>query len=354
MKTLTELAQEIERRRDAKKDFVVDTRSMYLDTTGQLVFGDQNIDVNDTAHQQVAAHVGIPKPYYDRMRDEAPDLLANNVNRWFKQYPANRMVRTLDNKARAFLSDRYRPLENEQLAEAVLPVLMDMDLMPIRCEITDRRLYMKFVDKKLQRELPVGQVLGIGHNFLKTTALCPAIVISNSEVGDGALSVLSSVFDELCTNLSVFNDRSVRKSHLGKKHEITEGFEALLTDETRKLSDDALFAQIRDVVKGTFEEAKFAALCDKIVGASQEKIVGDPVKVINLTAKKFSLTDMVEKTMMKHLIERGELSKWGVANAMTRAAQDVEDVDLQNDMERFGGQIINLPNAEWKELAIAA
>jgi len=39
---------------------------------------------------------------------------------------------------------------------------------------------------------------------------------------------------------------------------------------------------------------------------------------------------------------------------MTRAAQDVEDVDLQNDMERFGGQIINLPNAEWKELAIAA
>ena len=135
---------------------------------------------------------------------------------------------------------------------------------------------------------------------------------------------------------------------------MAQGYEALLSDETRRLSDEAIFAQIRDVVRGAFAEARFAALCDKVTGAAQDKIVGDPVKVIELTAKKFSLTEMVAKAAMKHFIERGDLNKWGVASAFTRAAQDVEDIDLQNDMERFGGQIIELPKSEWNELAKAA
>jgi hypothetical protein len=352
MKTLTELAQEIERRAEAKKDYVVPTTAMYMDTEQKLVFGDRQVEVNDLAHQQIAQDIGIPKPYYDRMRKEAPDLLANNVNRWFKDQPQTRMVRTLDNKARAFLSDRYRPLENEQLAAATLPVLMEAGLEPIRCEITDKRLYMKFVDKRMRRE--IGDKMGEGHERFKLTALCPALVISNSEVGYGALSVLSSVFDEGCTNLSVFKDQSVRKSHIGGRHEVTQGFEALLSDETRRLSDAAVFAQIADVVRASFEEARFAALVNKISGAAQDKIDGDPVKVIELTAKKFSLTEMVAKAAMKHFIERGDLNKWGVASAFTRAAQDVEDIDLQNDIERFGGQIIELPKAEWRELAAAA
>lgn len=352
MKTLSELAREIELRAETKKDYVVRTDAMFMDVNQHLVFGNRDLDVNDLAHQQIAAHVGIPKPYYDRMREEAPDLLANNVNRWFRDQPDARMVRTLDNTARAFLSDRYRPLENEDLAQAVLPVLMEMDLEPIRCDITDRRLYMKFVDKRLRRE--IGGKMGEGHERVKLTSLCPAIVISNSEVGDGALSVLTSVFDELCTNLSVFKDQSVRKSHIGRKHEIAEGFEALLSDETRKLSDAAVFAQITDVVKGAFNEARFAALVEKVSGAANAPIIGDPVKVIEKTAKKFSLTEMVQKNAMKHLIERGDLSQWGVASAFTRAAQDIADSDLQNDIERFGGQIIELPKAEWKELAEAA
>ena len=352
MKTLTQLAAEIERRAEAKRDYVVPTNHMFMDVEQKLVFGDRQVEVNDLAHQQIANDIGIPKVYYDRMRKEAPDLLANNVNRWFRDQPQTRMVRTLDNSARAFLSDRYRPLENEQLAAAVLPVLMNMELEPIRCEITDKRLYMKFVSKTMRKE--IGERMGEGHERFKLTALCPAIVISNSEVGYGALSVLTSVFDEGCTNLSVFKDQSVRKSHIGGRHEVTEGLEALLSDKTRELSDAAVFAQITDVVRGAFNEARFTALCNKVTGAAQEKIEGDPVKVIELTAKKFSLTEIVQKAALKHLIERGDLNKWGVASAFTRAAQDIEDVDLQNDVERHGGAIIEMGKHEWQELARAA
>src|SRR5262245_35277487 len=79
--TLTDLAAEIVRRSEAKVDLVADTRNVSLDADGRLHVGDREFGVNAIAHQQIATHADIPAKYYERMRAEAPDLLANNVNR---------------------------------------------------------------------------------------------------------------------------------------------------------------------------------------------------------------------------------------------------------------------------------
>ena len=73
----------------------------------------------------LVAQPEFDKRYYDRMRSEAPELLGDNIRHWFQKYPAPRMIRTLDGGNRAFLSNSYRTLENEDLAEAVLPVLQE-------------------------------------------------------------------------------------------------------------------------------------------------------------------------------------------------------------------------------------
>jgi hypothetical protein len=57
---------------------------------------------------------------------------------------------------------------------------------------------------------------------------------------------------------------------------------------------------------------------------------------------------------MRHLIEGGDLSKYGLHSAITRAAQDVESYDRASDLERVGGQVIELGRGEWKVLAEAA
>ena len=49
-----------------------------------------------------------------------PELLAENVNSWFQREPTQRMVRTLDGTVRAFLSNRYRRIDNLDIAEIVL------------------------------------------------------------------------------------------------------------------------------------------------------------------------------------------------------------------------------------------
>ena len=354
--TLQQMAAEIERRAASKLDMLVSTKDIEMTEQTALVVADkERLDVNKTAHGQIATHCGIPKLYYDRMLAEDPRLLADNVNTWFRKNPVKRLVRGLDGTARAFLSDRYKPLENEDLARAVLPPVMELGLDVMSSQFTETRLYMKFVDPKVTRELAAkGGAFGDGkHNIVRM--LAPALTVSNSEVGEGALTILGGVYDGWCSNLASFGERSTRKHHVGAKHSIADDATyALLSDQTRRLTDQATWAQVGDVVRGAFNRALFDALCDKIAGTQDDKIEGNPVEVVKLTTSRFGLSEGTGTDILKHLIEGGDLSRFGLYNAVTRASQDVDDYDTATAMERHGAALIELPQSEWRELALAA
>lgn len=354
---LQELAAELERRHASKKDYIVNSKSLEMVADSavpggiKLSFNGENVGINRIAHAQIAEVAGIPKPYYDRMLAEEPLLLSDNVNKWFRKYPEVRMLRTLDGLARALPSDKFRPLENEDLAQAVLPVAIENGLEVMSSQITESRLYIKLVDRQVVRDLAnIGGQFGDGkHKILRTVS--PAITISNSEVGMGALSILGGVYDGFCSNLATFGERSLRKYHVGARHELgTDQIAAMLSDDTRRKTDVAIWAQVRDVVKGAFDRAKFDALVDKIEGTAEDKIEGDLVKVISLSTKKFGLTETEGKSILTHLAEGGSLTRFGLFNAVTRAAQDVEDYDRASELERIGGNIIDLPRTEWSEV----
>jgi hypothetical protein len=314
---------------------------------------ERNFGINSVGHQQIATHTGIPAAYYKKMVEEAPDLLATNVNRWFAKYPANRMVRTLDNHVRAFLSDSYRPLENADLAEAVLPVLFDLKLEVMSCEVTETRLYLKCVDERIKQDVPSGRKMGDGsHCFFDTVS--PAIIISNSEVGLGSLSVESGVFTKVCTNLMAISGAGMKKRHLGARTSLGDGeaIRHLLTDETKRATDRAVWMQVRDVVKGAFEEARFEAHCNKLKGLAEQKIEGDPVKVVELSSKKLGIQDGEQKSVLRHLIEGSDLSRYGLLQAVTRTAADIESYDRASDFERMGGALIDLSANDWQALSI--
>lgn len=359
---IREFAQEIYRQQQAKKDFVASTQS------ASVVVGDEGkvtlkledaeavtaeVAVSPVAHTQIREHTNIPAIYYDRIRKDAPDLYAQNVNHWFAHKPINRMFRTLDGKLRAFLSDRfYTGLENADLAEAALPAISDLNVEIISCDITDQRLYIKAVDKRINLDIPYGHKLGDGsHKFFDTCS--PAIIISNSEVGLGRLKVETAIWTNLCTNLAISKGRSLSRHHVGGKHEMLgEGVYELLSNETRKKTDEATFMAVGDVIRGAFDQAKFAALIDKVKIMADQPIA-DPIKVVELSARRFSLNDGEKKSVLAHLINGGDLSRYGLFNAITRTAEDVESYDRAYDLERLGGEIIELPPSEWKEITEA-
>jgi hypothetical protein len=366
-KTLVELAVEIERQTKTKADYIAPTKKLEMTpwVGGEGKVGDvaliiplgsntQVLAVNDLAHRQIGDRIGIPAKYYDRMRQDAPSLLADNVNHWLHAEPENRLIRTLDGRVRAFLSDKFRPLENVDLAKVVLPVLRDLNVDLLSCEVTERRLYIKVCDKTINRSLPVGKRLGEGHHRF-SDVLCPALVLSNSEVGDGALTVDTAVWTEGCTNLAVLKARSMRKYHLGGRHAVSEDLAALLSDQTKRLSDAAVWAQVRDVVKGAFDRARFDAEVDKIGGLTTQAIESDDiVKVVDLASRRLGISDGEKGGVLKHLIQGGDLSRYGLFNAITRTAEDLADYDRATEFERIGGEVIELPANDWAAIANAA
>lgn len=366
--SLQALAAEIERQAKTKKDYYGPTNgpvSMVLNrpdsNTIDPIFQLRdvgNFAIGDIAHDQIASHTGIPKRYYDKMRAEAPELLVDNVTAWFNKYPATRMIRTLDGRARAFLSDSYAPLDNYDFAAATLPIIQSRGLNIMSCEITEKRLYIKAVDERLFRDVPVGHKMGDGtHTIFDTVA--PAVILSNSEVGFGRLVLDTGVYTRACTNLALFAKGGMKRTHVGARHRMTENvsvddLDAVMSNETKQKTMEALWLQVRDVLAASFDEGVFSQRLDQLQAAAGNQITGKVEKVMEVTAKTFDLNEGERESIFQHLIKGGSLSQYGLHAAFTRASQEVDSYDRATELEYAGGKVIELPKAEWLRIAEAA
>lgn len=355
-----ELAQEIERQAAAKRDFVAPTTKLTVQAMAaggiDIQVGDNpenKFPINSLALRQIGEHTNIPAKYVDLMAKEAPELLARNINHWFEAKPAKRMVRTLDGRARAFLSDKFRTLDNFDLANAALPAISSLGVDILSMELTEKRMYLKCVDSRINAviEAKTGHKMGEGHARFDT--VIPAIVISNSEVGDGRLAIEAGLYTSGCTNMCILKQRSMSKYHVGRSNELGDGFYELLSDATEK-TDAATWAQVGDVIRGAFDRVWFDAAVDQLKGLTDQLITGDTVEVVELFAKRFTLSDGQRKSVLTHLIQGGDLTRYGLFNAVTRTAEDQESYDDATDLERLGGTIIELAQNEWREIADAA
>ena len=216
--TIEELATEVMRQKDAKADYIVNTSMLAMEHCGTelvlRVLDDSHIDriepldIADTAHRQIGTRLGIPAKYYGKMLTEHPDLLVTNVNAWFEREPTERMLRVLDGKVRAYLSNSYMRMDHYEIFASVLPVIGEIpDVQFVSCHITDNRMYIKAVDPHLTAEVAPGDTVKAG------------VVISNSEVGLGSVSVQPLIYRELDGNRAIIpktqsNDKtdSSRKS----------------------------------------------------------------------------------------------------------------------------------------------
>ena len=187
--TLTELAEEVQRQEETKQDWLANNERLWMDENDkELVIHTPNTNilhykVNEHCQRQVAEKLGIPRNYYHKTL-AVPGLASYNVNAWLKAQPSNKrfLVRTLDGKARAFLSDKFKPIDNfDVLMHSFFPALNDhkKDIQVKANVLSERRMYIQVVFPSLQAEVKVGDVVQAG------------IVMRNSEVGAGALDILS-------------------------------------------------------------------------------------------------------------------------------------------------------------------
>lgn len=338
-RSLMELGEELQRQRNARKDFIADTRSLEMETVKgvsqiRLLMDDreQEFAVGDTAHQQIASRLQIPFRYYQKMQNELPALLDENVNSWFTSTPERRMVRVMDGRIRAFLSDRYRRLDNLELCSAVLPVIQEMKGAEIAsCEVTEAHMYLKVINKKLKAEVSVGDVVQAG------------FVISNSEIGLGSLKVEPLIFRLVCRNGLIVKDYKQKKYHVGKQIESEDAAYEIYSDETLAQDDKAFFMKVQDTVRCAVDEAKFMLSVGKMREAMQIPLEQDPVQAVELLADKFLLTQNERGDVLRQLFMGRDCSRYGLINAVTAASQIADSYERATELERIGGELLALP-----------
>lgn len=353
-RSLSELAQELGRQLKSKQDLVLHSSMMRMNT-GPSGFSHLAIDamrddqgagsfgITPLARRQLAEKLGIPFTYFERMRTQQPGLLDDNVNTWLQSQDEQRMLRTLDGEVRAVLSDRYRRLDNYDLAESALPMLEQLPGARFESlELTPTRMYMKVVSTRLTHELAPGDIVQGG------------VVISNSEVGLGSLEVQPLIYRLVCRNGLIVQDRSLRKTHVGRSLAQDGDAVQVFQQDTLRADDVAFFMKVRDVIGSAVSEAVFKQNAERFQNTQDIVLRGNPVKTIEVLAQRYTLTEAERGGVLRHLIQGGTLSGYGLVNAVTHFSQEIADYDRATEFEALGGRLIELDARQWKELAEAA
>ena len=344
---LQELAREIQRQTEVKRDFIAWPSKLWMnyntfnnDFWLDIPINDhaESYGLNDVSHSQISQYTSIPMTYYNRMRAEHGDLLTTNVNAWFRKTaakPERRLIRTLDNKARAFLSDRYAAwIDNSLALTASFPVFEKYPGIEFKSlALTEKRLYMQIVLPQIQGEVKKGGIVYAG------------VVISNSEVGCGMFTVERVLYILACEN------GAIRGNPIGRRHlsrriegEDVDGFYKRNTLQAEAMSFQLM---VRDHIEAALDEVNFRYDLKLIETAGIKEISGDIPLVVEEVSKRTGLIESESKAVLDRLIRGGDLSLWGMSQAITNLANETEDYDRVVELERIGGKIIDMPASEW-------
>ena len=361
--SLAELASEVQRQTEAKRDFKGSVRVFDLDVpyhqNGELIVDPPQLTVsehgtfpvNEWARKQLAQRMDVPVKYAETLYSEYPELYAKTFRHLFAhktnkqsrgQRPPQALVRTLDGECRAFLGAGYRPLDNYELCEAILPTLRDsqLDLQIASCDITQTKLYIKATTPEIRGEIKAGDTVQAG------------VVISNSEVGAGSISVQYLLYRCVCSNGMILPDQGMRKAHVGGRSGYLENMaQEYLRDDTRAAIDSAFWKEVRDAVGYVLHPDTFQNVLAPMREAAEDYIAKDPEDCVEVFAEQQRLREGERKNLLRHFYAEDDFSRWGLANAVTRTAQDVKTYDRASELEELGGRVIHMRPQDWKIVA---
>jgi len=164
---------------------IVDEGALELNGDG----GSERFTLSELATSQMCQRLGIPVPYYRRLPDQLRAMVAN--------YDFDRLgdsaflLRGKNEWIRAFLSGNYIAYNNGQVAETVHELLRAAAISVKSLVLEETHLFLKVISEEV----------GDGASRLKA-----GVMIGNSEVGMGSISIEPFVFRLACTNDLVVSD----------------------------------------------------------------------------------------------------------------------------------------------------
>ncbi len=292
-----------------KRDRKVAGQELRISSSGvlELSNGDgagKTYSLSEVATSQMCQKLEIPVKYYRRPPDEMKAMAANyDIGR------LNGHSYLLRGKAqwiRAFLSSEYVVYNNSEIAETVQGLLGNGARTMKSAVLEETHMFLKIISEEI---------------WDVDSGLKAGIMIGNSEVGMGSVSVEPFVFRKPCTNdLIVSQETSFRHAHI-------------------HLTAYELTRRMAEAVSEGFRVA--SSVLDTFLKTREVKVV-DPLEVIRKIAeeRKFS-QKLTDEVVSSYLVEP-EANWFGVINSFTNAAQKLGPLQ-RIEMERFAGTLLEGP-----------
>ena len=170
----------------------------------------------------------------------------------------------------------------------------------------------------------------------------------------GSMAIQPLVYRLVCTNGMVVNDAATRRYHIGRGNQAGEDY-TLYSNETLAANDRALMLKVQDTVRAAVDQVRFEKVVGMMRNAMDAKITTTDIpQMIELAATDYGFTKKESGGILDHLIRDGELSLYGLSNAVTRAAQDVDSYDRSTEMESIGYTILGMSRDKWNRLNAAS
>ncbi len=346
---IEEFAAEIMRQNEIKEDYVVNSPNLQMDVWDSNLFlrvMDEDmtdrlepLEITENAHRQIGARLGIPAKYYSRMLNENKELLLQNVNHWLKAEPEQRMLRVMEGKIRAFLSNRYLRIDNHEVVCAVMPIIGEIiDIQFVSSQITENHMYLKAVNPHLQREIKPGKTVQAG------------IVICNSETGLGTFYVSPMLyFPE--SDIGMISDRGkIKRIHYGPIYRTSEYFE-LRPEKFLMAEDNTFLEKIRGSVRDALDEDVFESTVTVMRAANGEQIdATNAPNVINTSGIEFNITETEQEGVLHHLIESEDMTRFGLASAVTRQSLESESYERATELEEISYRMLTMSHNQWERI----
>ena len=278
--------------------------------------------LSDHAFGQLAARVGPTSGSVAYLRHCPPKLRALNVNHWIQHnapaedallrvvhggYPEGSVLREGTPVVRSVHSGRYEPFDDIDLLRALQGVPRIDEAVVRWADVNDLTTHVRLTWPEGRVALRVGDVVERG------------LHISNSEVGARSVRIQPLLHRLVCMNglIAPAKVGGISIRHVGNG------------DRVRQLVADAV-----DDVFGATEElvGRFRAALDEAIAS--------PVDELTAVAKAGQLTEGQFKAVLDSYLLEAEPTRFGVANAVTLAAQGQDDPVARTDMEALAGRYV--------------
>jgi len=330
------------------------TLNAALAGTGVIATGTEEIrlDVLEICDNQIAEKLAIPPKYYQKMRESALPLLDHNVNHWLKEVKGNYFLRTFSPRgdggvgvARALLSDRFRTIDNLDVLMATLDTVkgMDRNLQIEHCALSDKKMYVSFTapDVVVNSKELLSRYRLPGTNEGGNPAIMTGFILSNSETGHGAFQIIPRIVVQVCSNGMIAQRDALKHIHLGTKLE--QGV-IHWSDDTNRKNMELVISQVKDAVTTFISEEYLGGLINRLLEEGSYQIQ-HPIAAVNNVCKAYQISEERTKSILDFFTKSGDPTSFGVAQAVTYYAQQVEPdlryeyeamaVDMVGDVENF-------------------